>query len=65
MVPTGRSITGFVGLLLKADNNLSASDEEKAAARAKYRNIRTRSDARAYLKEVMGKVQVERAKRQR
>jgi phospholipase C len=59
------SITGFLGVLLKADSKLAASDEGKVAARAKYRNIRTRGDARAYLKEVMGKVQVERARRGR
>jgi len=59
------SITGFLGVLLKADSNLSATADNRSAAVAKYHNIRTRGDARAYLKEVMGKVQVERARRGR
>ncbi len=64
-VPEGRSVTGFLGVLLKADSRLSASDEEKAAARERYRNIKTRGDARAYLRRVMAKVQAERARRKR
>jgi phospholipase C len=64
-VPQGRSVTGFLGVLLKADSNLAASDADRSAAREKYHNIKTRGDARAYLKEVMGKVQVERARRRR
>jgi phospholipase C len=64
-VPPGTSVAGFLGVLLKADSKLSASDDEKVAARAKYHNIRSRGDARAYLKEVMVKVNAERAKRPR
>lgn len=59
-VPDRGSLTGFLGTLLKADSELSATPEERQAAVARYKNIKTRGDARAYIHEVMAKVQAKR-----
>lgn len=61
-VPDRSSLTGFLGVLLKADSKLSATDEGKAAARERFGKIKTRGDARAYLREVMGKVRAEKVR---
>jgi phospholipase C len=62
-VPDRGSLKGFLGVLLKADSKLAATPEGKEAARTRYRQVKTRGDARAYLREVMGKVQAEKARR--
>lgn len=58
-VPDGRSLNGFLGVLLKADSQMSSS----AAARAKFQSLRTRGDARLYLRDVMGRALARRATR--
>lgn len=58
-VPEGRSLTGFLGTLLKADSQMSGS----VAARAKFRTLGTRAQARAYLHDVMGRALARRARR--
>jgi hypothetical protein len=47
----------MLGVLLKADSKLSGS----AAARARFAAVKTRGDARAYMREVMAKVEAVRA----
>jgi phospholipase C len=60
-VPEGSLLKGFLGVLLKADSKLSANPAERAAAVARFRSVRTRGDARAYIREVMAKVEAVRA----
>jgi len=62
-VPEGSTLMGFLGVLLKADSNLAATPEERLAAVARFNAVRTRGDARAYMHEVMAKVQAEKARR--
>jgi phospholipase C len=62
-VPDASSLMGFLGVLLKADSNLSETPEERLAAIARFNSVKTRGDARVYLREVMEKVQAEKAKR--
>jgi len=64
-VPDGSTLSGFLGLALKADSKLSRTKEERMAAVAKFKSIRTRGEARYYLREVMARVRAERARRQR
>jgi phospholipase C len=58
-VPDGSSLVGFLGVLLKADSKLSGH----VPATARYQSVRIRHDARAYIREVMAKVQAEKARR--
>ncbi len=58
-VPDGSSLTGFLGVLLKADSQMSGH----AAALEKFQAVRTRGDARAYLQSVMGQVLAVKAQR--
>ena len=58
-VPDGSSLTGYLGVLLKADSQMSGHD----AALAKFQAVRTRGDARAYLQAVMGQVLAAKAQR--
>lgn len=58
LIPEGGTLIGMLGVLLKADSKLSGS----AAARARFAAVKTRGDARAYMREVMAKVEVMRAK---
>jgi phospholipase C len=60
-VPEGSTLMGILGVLLKADSKLSASPAERAAAVARFKSVRTRGDARVYLREVMAKVEAARA----
>jgi phospholipase C len=62
-VPDRSSLVGFLGVLLKADSQLSATPAGRAAAIARFQSIRTRGDARVYLREVMAKVQAEKVRR--
>jgi phospholipase C len=62
-VPDRSSLVGFLGVLLKADSKLSATPADRMAAIARFRSIRTRGDARVYIREVMAKVQAEKARR--
>jgi hypothetical protein len=61
--PNCGSLKGFLGVLMKADSKLAATPEGKEAARTRYRQVRTLGDARACLREGMGKVQAEMARR--
>lgn len=56
-IPASRSLTGFLGTLLKADSQLSGSAE----ARARFQSLGTRADARAYLHDVMNRSLTRRA----
>jgi phospholipase C len=58
-VPDGRSLTGFLGVLLQADSQMSGS----TTARARFQSLRTRADGRAYLHDVMGRALARRARR--
>jgi phospholipase C len=58
-IPDGSTLTGMLGVLLKADSKLSG----KAAARARFEAVKTRGDARAYMREVMAKVEAARLAR--
>jgi phospholipase C len=60
-IPKGRSLTAFLGVLLKADSQMSGSP----AARARFQSLGTRADARAYLHDVMGRALARRASRPR
>jgi phospholipase C len=60
-VPDRSSLTGFLGVLLKADTSMAVTPAEKAAARARYQSIKTRADARAYIREVMARVHAKKA----
>ncbi len=62
-VPDRSTLMGTLGVLLKADTQLATTSAEREAARARFRSIRTRADARVYIREVMAKVQAEKAKR--
>ena len=62
-VPDRSSLVGFLGVLLKADSKLSATPADRAAAIVRFQSIKTRGDARAYIHEVMAKVQAEKARR--
>ncbi len=63
-IPGRSSAMGFLGVLLKADSMLSAdAPGDRAAARARFQNVKTREDARHYVHEVMTKVQAAKAKR--
>ena len=59
-IPEGGTLVGMLGVLLKADSKLSGS----AAARARFAAVKTRGDARAYIREIMAKVEVVRAQLQ-
>lgn len=50
-VPDGRSLTGFLGTLLKADSQISGS----TTARTNFSSVVTRAQARAYLHDVMAR----------
>lgn len=56
------NLAGFVGVLLKADRNMAASSEERAAAVGRFQSVKTRGDARKYIHEVMTRVQAKKAK---
>lgn len=56
-IPQGRSLNATLGTLLKADSQMSGS----AAARAKFSSLGTRTQARAYLHDVMGRALARRA----
>jgi phospholipase C len=58
-IPEGSTLTGMLGVLLKAHSKLEGS----AAARARFAALQTRGDARAYIHEMMAKVEVARAAR--
>lgn len=58
-VPDSSSLTGFLGVLLKADSQMSGHD----AALAKFHAIQTRGDARTYLQNVMAQVLATKAQR--
>ena len=62
-VPEGSTLMAFLGVLLKADSNLAATPEERLAAIARFNSVKTRGDARAYLREVVEKVEAEKVRR--
>jgi phospholipase C len=58
-VPEGSTLTGMLGVIMKADSKLSGRD----AALARFKSIKTRGEARAYVREVMTNVEAVRAAR--
>jgi phospholipase C len=58
-IPEGSTLTGMLGVLLKAHSKMEGS----AAARARFATVNTRGDARAYIREVLVKVEAVRAAR--
>ena len=59
LIPEGSTLTGMLGVLLKADSKIRGS----AVARARFEAVTTRGDARAYMREVMAEVEAVRATR--
>lgn len=59
LIPDGSTLTGMLGVLLKADSKIRGS----AAARARFATVKTRGDARAYMREVMAEVEAVKEKR--
>jgi len=59
LIPEGSTLTGMMGVLLKADSKIRGS----AAARARFEAVKTRGDARAYMREVMAEVEAFKATR--
>lgn len=57
LIPEGSTLTGMLGVLLKAHSKMEGS----AAARIRFAAVNTRGDARAYIREVMTKVEAVRA----
>ena len=56
-IPEGSTLTGMLGVLLKAHSRMEGS----AVARARFAALQTRGDARAYIYETMAKVEAVRA----
>ena len=62
-IPDRSNLMGFLGILFKEDVHLAETPEEKAAAAARFKALKTKGDARVYMHEIMAKVQVEKARR--
>jgi len=62
-VPDRSTLMGFLGALLKSDTKIETTPEGKAARRARFQSIRTRGDARAYIREVLTRAQAEKVRR--
>jgi phospholipase C len=62
-IPDRTSLAGFLGVLMKTDAELAATPERRAAAVARFQSLRTRGDARAYIREVMARVRAEKIRR--
>jgi phospholipase C len=62
-IPDRSSLVGFLGVLLKTDTELATTPEERAAAIARFESLRTRGDARPYIREVMAKVRAQKIRR--
>lgn len=58
-VPEGSTLMAMLGVVMKADSKLSGRD----AAVARFKAIKTRGEARAYIREVMASVEAVRAAR--
>jgi phospholipase C len=58
-VPEASTLMGMMGVIMKADSELSG----RKAAMARFKSIRTRGDARALIRQVMANVEVVRATR--
>jgi hypothetical protein len=56
-IPEGSTLTGMLGVLLKAHSKMEGS----AVARERFSRLNTRGEARAYIHEVMAKVEAVRA----
>jgi len=60
-VPEGSTLMGMLGVVMKADSKLSG----RQAAMANLSSVTTRGEARAYIREVMAKVEAVRADRRK
>jgi len=61
-VPERGNLAGFLHIMLKTDRQLSSGTEvEKAAILERFKTIKTRGQARAYIEEVMAKAAVAKA----
>jgi len=58
-IPEGSTLTGMLGVVLKAHSKMEGS----GIARSEFANVNTRGQARAYIRQVMAKVEVVRAAR--
>jgi phospholipase C len=56
-IPEGSTLTGMLGVLYKADSKI----EGRHKAKKNFAQLKTRGDARAYMHEVMAKVEAVRA----
>jgi phospholipase C len=59
-IPESGTLIGMLGVLLKADSKISGSE----AARARFAQVKTRGDARVYMREIMAKTDAIRAAQQ-
>lgn len=59
LIPEGSTLTGMLGVLLKADSKIRGS----AAAQARFAAVKTRGEARVYMREVMAEVEAVKATR--
>lgn len=57
LIPEGSTLTGMLGVLLKAHSKMEGSTK----ARERFRRLKTRGEARAYIHEIMAKVDAVRA----
>lgn len=60
-IPEGSTLTGMLGVLLKADSELTGHE----AAVARFASVKTRGHARVYIREVLAKVEAARASRKK
>ncbi|HZR50231.1 MAG TPA: alkaline phosphatase family protein [Streptosporangiaceae bacterium] len=64
-VPESGNLAGFLVNTLKMDLELSATPQEREAARTKHAAVTTRGDARSYVQDVMARVKAAQAARAR
>lgn len=63
-IPEQGYLTGILGIMLKTEIELSdGSEATKAELVHRFKQIKTRGQADAYIKEVMAKVEAERLQR--
>jgi hypothetical protein len=65
-LPDRGNHTGFLGIALKTDSEMSGgTPAERAALIAKVRSIKTRGEARAYLESVITRAKAAKARNRR
>lgn len=62
-LPDRGTLPGFLHIMLKTDRQLATTEVEKEAILARFKTLKTRGDAKAYINEVMAKVAIAKASR--